>query len=501
MDKTRLGKVVDDKLQDLNHLEVVVILTLIIIASTILSKTVYAPCDDAYIFFVYVKNLLTGNGLTYNGREVWGFTSPLWVGLVSLVSLLRVPIHHTGEILSTISGWFALWATYHLARSLGLTRSRSLFPPLLLGWTGDFVFYSSVGLEIVLFSGSIAVTMAFVFNAKYSQKKGLLKLALLMVAMILIRPEGVLFAGCLLVLLILQTQSIRDALLVGLIIVFIMTPIIVIFYLYYGDWLPNTYYVKSNAGFANLSHGIHYLWSSLPRYSPIIALGAIFLIIGLIKQGISFKLDYWLLLISGMWVGYITVQGGDNMVGGRMWIPILPMAFVAFISCLYQIPKKLLFVFTLAFCSILFFAYYFDASITSHRNSWQKSYTIRKKAGQYLRDQYSPKTIVALSPAGIIPYYSELPTIDMLGLNNRYIARYGKRNYSLPYGHQAGDGHYVLSQKPDIILFGGSLYKKPRNYISEQEIWALNLFHENYTSVEWPGIGTAYVRKEMISSR
>jgi hypothetical protein len=103
---------------------------------------------------------------------------------------------------------------------------------------------------------------------------------------------------------------------------------------------------------------------------------------------------------------------------------------------------------------------------------------------------------VALNPAGIIPYYSQLPTIDMLGLNNVYIAHAGKRDYSLWYAHQAGDGAYVLSQKPNIIIFTGlTLSAEPGDFISDQEIWASQDFKANYKLTEWSGIGYVYMRQ------
>jgi len=85
----------------------------------------------------------------------------------------------------------------------------------------------------------------------------------------------------------------------------------------------------------------------------------------------------------------------------------------------------------------------------------------------------------------------------MLGLNDVHIAHYGKRDYTLWYAHQAGDGEYVLSQKPDIIIFGGrGLNAQPGEFISDKEIWASQQFHNEYVLTEWEGIGPVYVRKE-----
>jgi hypothetical protein len=87
----------------------------------------------------------------------------------------------------------------------------------------------------------------------------------------------------------------------------------------------------------------------------------------------------------------------------------------------------------------------------------------------------------------------------MLGLNDVYIAHQGRRDYDLPYAHQAGDGHYVLSRNPDIIIFSGlELSAEPGPFVSDREIWASPVFKENYTRVAWPGIGFVYMRNTII---
>jgi hypothetical protein len=66
----------------------VLILLFVSFASWIvlLSYKPYLGIDDAYIYFVYAKNLAHGHGFVYNigGERVEGFTSMLWVLICSL---------------------------------------------------------------------------------------------------------------------------------------------------------------------------------------------------------------------------------------------------------------------------------------------------------------------------------------------------------------------------------------------------------------------------------
>jgi len=70
--------------------------------------------------------------------------------------------------------------------------------------------------------------------------------------------------------------------------------------------------------------------------------------------------------------------------------------------------------------------------------------------GKWLKMNTSPNTIIAVGPAGKIPYYSELYTIDMWGLNNDYIAKTSSKR--LQAGHKKFDFEYVLSLQPEFII-------------------------------------------------
>ena len=115
-----------------------------------------APCDDAYIFFVYAKNFVEGNGLTYNGTYVEGFSSLLWTTLLAIVGLTRVNLPTLGVMLSVASGLLTLAMTFRLGRRLSLDTRWALLPVVLLAATGDFAFYMSVGLEECLFAVLVA---------------------------------------------------------------------------------------------------------------------------------------------------------------------------------------------------------------------------------------------------------------------------------------------------------------------------------------------------------
>jgi len=58
-------------------------------------------------------------------------------------------------------------------------------------------------------------------------------------------------------------------------------------------------------------------------------------------------------------------------------------------------------------------------------------------------------------PAGAIPYFSELVTIDMLGINDLTIGHKTTREIGrMQAGHEKHDVEYVLSRKPTYVILG-----------------------------------------------
>ena len=462
-------------------------------------RYIYAPSDDMYIFLVYVRNFLEGNGFTYNGMVVEGFTSVFWVFLITIFSFTKIPLPQLAEGLSILSCLFALFTTYKLAKSMSIQPDwLALIPSVLLVLTGDFAFYSVVGLEEVLFTALLTLSMALIYSKPIAHLLKSGYFPLLLTIMILTRPEGALICA-LLFLILLRRGNFSLVIRCGLTILLLLAPILVLKRYFYGYWLPNTWYAKGGAGLANLEHGIVYFLFNIERYLGVFILLVILAIYGLYKtKSIAWRSVTPSILIIVVWFMYITIQGGDNMVGGRFLLPIVPALYCVVIKFALEahVKQQEVLLATVVLGISLFYGYVFNAGLARQAQSWRDAFDTRRNAGIYLREHFTEDTVVALNQAGIIPYYSQLSTIDMLGLNNVEIAHNGKRDYSLWYAHQAGDGAYVLSQNPDIIIFSGlQLSAEPADFISDREIWASEQFKDEYELVEWQGLGFVYQKK------
>ncbi|MBN2056233.1 hypothetical protein JW905_15010, partial [bacterium] len=97
--------------------------------------------------------------------------------------------------------------------------------------------------------------------------------------------------------------------------------------------------------------------------------------------------------------------------------------------------------------------YWSDSPLLLHRQP-----DVLRELGLWLRANARPDAVIAVVPAGKIPFYSGLYTIDMRGLLDRHIARQPSSPGGLA-GHEKRDPDYVLSRHPDYIITTGAVMK------------------------------------------
>ena len=97
-----------------------VLLPLLIAAAAAVAWVNRFVQDDAFISFRYAKNLAEGNGLVWNVGQpaVEGFSSPLWMGLLSLGASLGLDL-----------ALWARWLGVAAAATLGLANAMNKVAP------------------------------------------------------------------------------------------------------------------------------------------------------------------------------------------------------------------------------------------------------------------------------------------------------------------------------------------------------------------------------------
>jgi hypothetical protein len=63
-----------------------------------------------------------------------------------------------------------------------------------------------------------------------------------------------------------------------------------------------------------------------------------------------------------------------------------------------------------------------------------------------------PPVVIATSAAGAIPYYSDLPSVDQLGLNDLWIARHGPIRGTRPGHQRSATARYLKERGVHLVL-------------------------------------------------
>ena len=109
--------------------------------------------------------------------------------------------------------------------------------------------------------------------------------------------------------------------------------------------------------------------------------------------------------------------------------------------------------------------------------------------GRMLKKAFgAQQALLAVDAAGALPYWSELPAIDMLGLNDYYLPRHPPKDLkTIGIGHDLGDGQYVLGRAPDLVVFGIATGGDRGFFRSAREMQADPRFPLEYTLVTFEG--------------
>jgi hypothetical protein len=179
----------------------------------------------------------------------------------------------------------------------------------------------------------------------------------------------------------------------------------------------------------------------------------------------DFKQSY-LILFSLVYITYLLVVGGDWMIANRFFVPIIPFIYIlstigiintvnkiSSLGSKYgEIKDKILNTGVIVLSILLFtvtlsLLEYKELIIKDENSKNEHQWSM---FGKWLKNNVESETVIAVGPAGKIPYYSELYTIDMWGLNNDYIAKTVSKR--LQAGHKKFDFEYVLSLNPEFII-------------------------------------------------
>ncbi len=213
----------------------------------------YWLCDDAYISFRYVRNFVDGYGLVFNrGEYVEGYTNFLWVlHLAAALKCLALSPELSATVFTIVYTLGTLLVCLALLRSSPFHGQRVLvlwIVLFLLAINRTFAVWSTSGLETRQFT--FFVVLSIWLLSIYKSRACCLWYASLALALAeYSRPEGLLLWGVCVVWYLADSAAGRVLRWRGLLALVLPFAVLVgghfLFrHMYYGEWLPNTYYTK-----------------------------------------------------------------------------------------------------------------------------------------------------------------------------------------------------------------------------------------------------------------
>jgi arabinofuranosyltransferase len=467
----------------------------------------YTLWDDAMISMRYARNLAEGHGLTWNpGERVMGFSN---LG----VTLSMVPIHWLPIDRTVTSLVFQLVCLGALLGSMAIVGqlTRCLF--------GDEAWPSRAA--VLLFAGCAPLQVLGLQGTDVPFVTLLVLLMLLMVARAVRRGEGwplgawlvlavgvvvridlaVLFGACILF------SGERRAAVQGSAILAVTLAIVLGFsWAYYGDALPNTYYLKATGQ----PRG-RMLLTALTQMGPVVTRLLPVLLVTVLGYRAFFRADKAVALVAkvaAVFVAYNVWVGGDWIpeYTSRFVTPALALLIVLFVGAAWRLvgnlglrgegesyralsgERRVDVFFVASLIAIPCFAtpealseWLVPSADTMHVRAKSESLAL----AEWLTKHSDPSTTVAVHWGGIQPYFSDRNAFDVLGKTDKHIAHLTVDRYEP--GHSKWDWPYVVETlKPD--LFDGET----------RGLAALPAFRQSYCEVKVPGEPqlTLYLRRE-----
>lgn len=454
----------------------------------------YFLVDDSLISLRYADRLLHGQGLTWtDGPRVEGYSNLLWILLVSAgTALIGNPIL-TARLLG-FGGLVALMAAVvYRYRPLGPTGVLAPAAALFLAATLlPLAVWTVGGMEVPLAAALLAWNLVLLLRVLDQADPGPADVVwpgLVVGLLCLTRPDGPLFAAAGVLGLVIGRGV--NAQLLRLAGVYLAPPVAM--YLgqlafrlaYYGQWVPNTALVKLGFSPERFGAGLAYLERALGQVWPALILAGAALL-GLARRRSSLARAALLLIPAGMWLAYVAAIGGDWMVGFRHLAPVMVILVLLTGEGLAELGRRgrwAALVILIAFAGLT--PYYLQLQWGNAHNLGRinRAYTFTgQPAGLFLKTAFAARQpLVAVSSAGAVPFWSGLNSLDMLGLNDFYIPRHKPETFGRGgVGHELGNGKYVLSRRPDLVLFSTPPGNENPIYLSGRQMVADPDFKEHY---------------------
>ncbi len=463
--------------------------------------------DDAYISFVYSRNLAEHGELSFNlGHPVEGYTNFLWTFVLGLLMVAGIQPEWSSRVLGTACGIGVLIVAFRVTERLLATPRPTTWrevsgwpvvPPLLLACSSGFACWSSGGLETQLFTLLVALAIEAYVAADDGEPLRLQRCGFYLALAAMTRPEGLLIAGVIGAHRLALNLGVRrrwkpDLAEWRCVIAFLIVwgPWFAWRRWYYGYWFPNTYYVKATGalpkGMASevWRYGGHYL-AAWVHQTHLLFLAPV-LVVGLIARPRTPRFTFATLavLLAAAYLVYTASVGGDFMGLHRFIMPVFVLVAVTAAlgfarAAAWLAARKVPRAVPAAIAALMIAAFAWTQwrltseslrkdNIFSDNGIDTPAFLIeytedraaigRAMAGCFRDDDFS-----IVGGAGAQPYFGRMKSVDIYGLVSERIAHEDHRMSARPGHDKWGSDEALLTYDPTFIFFCYDLTAKPED--------------------------------------
>lgn len=462
--------------------------------------------DDAMISMRYAKNLAEGFGPVWNpgGERVEGYTNPLWVVFMAFFHLFPIPASKISALIQASGAVFLaanLFFVKQIAERLSGSVIVALLAVVLTAFYAPLNNWGLLGMEVSVLTLILSAAV-WIGLENMRLKRFTPWLWLLLGVSTLVRVDmAVPYLLILGFLFLAQPEHRWKNLAWGLGCLALFLGGQTLFrWMYYGDLLPNTYYLKMD-GYplrVRVQRGFYVLFLFAWHFNWVLFL--------LPLSVLLFRRDRSVLFLFLVFLGQIAYSvyvGGDaweHKGGANRYFSIaMPLFFTLFVYAIDLIWRRLILknwpaageparisgatslyagfgLAAFALASLVTFNVLIDFK-SLERWTFQRQPDFIRGNEEYVRIALDLRQItkedakVAVVSAGAIPYFSERYSIDLLGKSDVRVAHDKPHNLGRIYdlelfrpGHMKWDYDYSIGKlEPDVIvqMWGNTDAAKP----------------------------------------
>ncbi|HWR97489.1 MAG TPA: hypothetical protein VN317_03635 [Candidatus Methanoperedens sp.] len=388
---------------------------------------------------------------------------------------LGVPIVFWSQALGLASYAGSLALTYSLAQRLAGSFVWGFVALLMLGTNYTFSAYATGGLETSLHTLTVLLSLHLAYRAYAAMAPALLAaFSVAAAAAVLTRLDSVLLISAPALALLWRSlrlpdqtdrgRGIRRRRALALVLPG-AAPLAAWFAWkahYYGELLPLTFYAKQGAEVGvTVKQGFFFLFEYVKSYWMFPQVLLLLFFARALWQG---EVTRWFALGCGLWWLYVVWFGGDFMEF-RLMVVVLPAWVICLVSVLAREVgnRRARYAMTGAIVVLAIggswhhqvrFTYARGiesvANLQAHVSSQRWA-----RVGEALHDAFrghEDEVTVAVTAAGAIPFYAGVRVVDMLGLNDTWIARHGLRVRTQPGHERTAPFAYLVRSGVNLVI-------------------------------------------------